>query len=381
MNKSLHDAWWRLVSRPPRSLSDRLSLGFLDAAAALYGAGVSARNAAYDRGCLRSVRLDRPVISVGNLSMGGTGKTACVEYLAQKLGRHGTRVSVLSRGYHGRTGTTPYTLCVRKGRLTVDGQADGPGGLPADLPDEPQLLAWHLPDVPIVVGRRRDLSGAVAIERWQAEVLLLDDGLQHRRLARSLEIVLVSAQMPLGGWPLLPRGPMREPLASLRRADVIMITKSDQSLEQLAAVQERLAARHPGAAIVTARHEPCALQDVIGGEAVPLDRLNGVSVALLSGLGDPQGFEFTVQQLGATIASHAIYPDHHRYTPDEWRGIRASAKAAGAAAVVTTEKDWMRLRPIVAGAPDVATWVLPVRFRVVSGEEVLDARLAAVCAR
>ena len=380
MNRHLHDAWWRLVSRPPRRLSDRLCLGFLDAASALYGAGVAARNLAYDRGWAPSVRLTRPVISIGNVSVGGTGKTACVEALARRLQASGRRVAIVSRGYQGRTGRRPYVLCVREGRLLVDGQPAADDG----LPDEPQLLARHLPGVPVLVGRRRAVSGAAAIDHWQADVLLLDDGLQPRRLARSLEIVLVSAQMPPGGWPLLPRGPLREPLSSLRRADIIIVTKADQSPESSAALRERLAALCPSAVVATAGHEPAALQEVPGGGEVPLARLNGAPVALVSGLGDPDGFEQTVRRLGATVVAHAAYPDHHRYTADEWRGILASAASAGAAAVVTTEKDWMRLRPIMthlSPAVHLATWVLPVRFHLLSGEDHVHARLAAVCAR
>ena len=379
MKRRLHDAWRRLVSRPPRSFADRVCLGVLSAVSAIYGAGVAARNAAYDWGWAKTVRLSRPVISIGNLSVGGTGKTACTEYVAQKLLGQGRRVAILSRGYGSRIGSAPYVLCVQEGRLLVNGQAASTNA--NHLPDEPQLLAWHLPGVPVVVGLRRDVAGALAIEGWQADVLVMDDGLQHRRLARSLEIVLIAATMPLSGWPLLPRGPMREGLASLRRADVIIITKADQAWAGVAALQEHLSALNPAAVVATAAHDVAALQDAEGG-VVPLERLGGLSVALLSGVGDPEGFEQTVRRVGASVASHAAYPDHHRYALRDWQAAAQAAQAAHAAALITTEKDWMRLRPLLGQAVSpIPVWVLPVRFRLLSGEEHFNARLAAVFAR
>lgn len=389
MWRSLHDTWWRLTITPPQSFSDHLLNGVLRGGAWLYGAAVRWRNRAYDRTWLQPVRLPRPVISVGNLSVGGTGKTTCVEYLASRLAAKGLRVCILSRGYGGQTGQ-PYWLLAEEGRLLLNGQAvDDRDGLPphrdrwGGLPDEPELLASRLPGIPVLVGRRRELTGRQACEAFRADVVILDDGFQYRRLARDCEIVLVNARMPLGGWPLLPRGPMREPPGSLARADVVLITKADQSLETVAALQEHVKRLAPQALVAMAVHEPEGVRDWHTDDAVALERLNGRRVALLSSIGDPEGFEQTMAQLGASVVSHARFPDHHRYQRSEWTEILRAAFAAGAQAVVTTEKDVIRLRPFryEAAPGDVPVWVLGIRMRVLSGEDELDARLAGVCAR
>lgn len=375
MRKTLHDTWWRLATTPPRSVPDSLLAGVLAGVSVLYRAAVSIRNAGYDAGWLRQVRLSCPVISVGNLTVGGAGKTTCVAFLAAKLKRQGRHVAILSRGYGG-TRATPYVLGVRDGQLEVNGR---PEERTDELPDEPQMLAMQLPGVPIVIGTRREETGRLILEQQRPDVLVLDDGLQHRRLARDVDIILINATMPLDGWPLLPRGPMREPLAALRRADVLLITKADQSLDRVAALQERLAMLNPRAAIATAIHEPEGLWDALSSEPVPLDRLGGARIALVSSIGDPDSFDDTVRRLGAVIARHLRYPDHHRYGMDDWQQIAQAAASSNAAALVTTEKDLMRLRQVArASSASVPVWVLRIGMRVVSGEDELDARLARV---
>jgi tetraacyldisaccharide 4'-kinase len=352
----------------------------LQGGALLYGLGVHVRNRAYDRGWIRQAKLPCPVISVGNLTVGGTGKTACVELVASKAQGLGKRVCVLSRGYGGGV-RRPYWVVHQEGALLINGHASD---AIAGVADEPQWLARRLPGTPIMVGARREQTGRQALAQCQPEVFVLDDGLQYRRLSRDCEIVLVNARMPLGGWKLLPRGPMREPLTQVRRAHVVIITKADESLDTVAAMQERLKAFNPDATIATAMHEPVRLWDSRTMEPVALDRLAGRRVSLLSSIGDPEGFEHTVKRLGATVASHAAYPDHHRYQAVEWReALRAASSAQ--AALVTTEKDFIRLRALsaITGEADRSddVWVLGIRMRLVSGEEELDARLARVCAR
>ncbi len=381
MWQPLHDAWWRLATTTqPRSFTQHLLGGLLQGGACLYQSGVRLRNHAYDAGWVRQTRLPCPVISVGNVTVGGTGKTACVELLATKLQRLGKRVAILSRGYGSRL-PQPYWLQQHDGRLLLNGQAEPSRD---GVADEPQLLALHLAEVPVVVGSRREQTGRQACEQLRAEALILDDGLQYRRLHRNCEIVLVNGRMPLGGWPLFPRGPMREPLTSLRRADVIIITKVDQSLEVSAALQERLRDINPFAIMATAIHEPVGLSDGATHERLPLEQLEGRRISLLSSIGDPEGFEQTVRRLGATVVSHAAYPDHHRYALDNWQAALRSASHARAEALLTTEKDLMRLHRLVGEGPgggSLPVWVLRIRMSLLSGEALLDDRLAAVCAR
>ena len=376
MWRALHDAWWRLATHNrPHSLTDALACSALQTGSVVYGVGVALRNSAYDRGFAKPVRLPCRVVSVGNLTVGGTGKTACVELIAKKLTALGRQVAVLSRGYGGSRGE--YWLRWVQGRLQVNGQT---GETVNGLADEPQLLAEHLEGIPVIVGSRRDRTGGLACTRFASEVVVLDDGFQHRQLARDCEIVLVHARMPFGGWPLLPRGPMREPLGSLRRAHIIVVTKADEALERLGAICERLQSLNPDAGIVTAVHEPTRLTEAPSGQPLNLPRLNGRRVALVSSIGDPAGFEATMQRLHATIHWSLAYPDHHRYTPQDWDVIAARVERERPEAVVTTEKDWVRLRPCAVGRAPLAAplWVLGIQMTILSGEEDLDARLAAL---
>ena len=377
MWQSLHDAWWRLATQSrPTSFRDALACRVLQTGSAAYHAVVTLRNTAYDRGWARQVRLPCRVVSVGNLTVGGTGKTACVELIARKLAALGTRVAILSRGYAGRR--AEYWLRSSGGRLEVDGRTQVSDG----LADEPQMLAAHLEGVPILVGRRRDRSGRRALAEFGAETLVLDDGFQHRRMARDCDIVLVHARMPLGGWALLPRGPMREPMAALRRAHVVMVTKADEAFETVGALVERLRSFNPEATLVTAMHEPTRVVDGISGERHAPKRLEGARLGLVSSIGDPDGFESTVRRLHAGVAWHRMFPDHHRYQPEDWEAVHAQVRRQALDAVLTTEKDWVRLRPLATRQPPpVPVWILDVAMRVMSGEGELDARLAGLPTR
>jgi tetraacyldisaccharide 4'-kinase len=443
MWQSLHDAWWRLATQSrPQSFSDALACRALQLGSIAYRAAVALRNAAYDRGWARPVRLPCRVVSVGNLTVGGTGKTACVELIADKLRGLSRCVAVLSRGYGGArrtywlrwdgvrllvngrpvgapvgeaadpegtlrascSGATPATGHAAAGtaaaRGAVESAAAGDawhavpaevatsapaGGWAADgLADEPQLLAHRLAGTPILVGARRDRTGRMACETFGADTAILDDGFQHRRLARDCDIVLVHAATPLGGWAVLPRGPMREPMSALQRAHVIIVTKADAAWETLGALAERLRLVNPQAAIVTAVHEPRLLVEGLTGATAAPSRLAGLRVGLVSSIGDPEGFETTVRRLEASVLWHLARPDHHAYRPADWAAILRRVAVSRPEALVTTEKDWVRLHRVVAACerqPELPLWVLGIRMRVLNGEEALDARLAGLCAR
>ncbi|MBI4342079.1 MAG: tetraacyldisaccharide 4'-kinase [Candidatus Omnitrophica bacterium] len=375
---SLHDAWWRLATQDhPHAFSDALALSALRAGSLLYGAAVGARNAAYDRGWAKAASLPCRVISVGNLTVGGTGKTACVELIARKLAGQGQRVAVLSRGYGGSR--MSYWLQWEQGRLLVNGAEVFDAG----LADEPQLLARRLEGTPILVGPRRDRTGRLACEQFGAQVAILDDGFQHRRLRRDCDVVLVHARMPLGGWALFPRGPMREPMESLRRAQVVIVTKVDEAFELVGALSERLRTFNPDAALVTASHRPTQLLEPSTGARHEPQHLQGMRVGLVSSIGDPSGFEATIRRLQGTVQWHVTYPDHYRYQARDWAAMAAQISRSTPQAVVTTEKDWIRLQPwsLVPGPWSVPLWVLGVEMTIVNGERELDARLAGLRAR
>ncbi|MBI3996797.1 MAG: tetraacyldisaccharide 4'-kinase [Candidatus Omnitrophica bacterium] len=344
----------------------------------MYGGAVAWRNAAYDRGWATPARLPCPVISVGNLTVGGTGKTACVELMTRKLQHHGKRVAILSRGYGGRT--KEYWLRVEHGELLVND-----GELPADerLADEPQLLATHLPGTPVLVGARRAHMGRLACATFGCDALVLDDGFQHRQLARDCDVVLIAARTDLSGLDVFPRGPLREPLASLARAHVIIVTKANDAPAHADALMERLRAVNRDATLATAVHEPSTLREEMTRYSHAVTELRGKQVGLLSSIGDPEGFAATVQRLHATVLWHQRFPDHHRYREEDWRLIMARCAAARPDVIVTTEKDWVRLRPYV-GSPSAApvpVWVLGIHMTLISGERELDDRLARLCAR
>ncbi len=379
MWQALHDAWWRLATlSQPQSFSDALVCHALSAGSLAYRAAVGSRNAAFDLGWMRQERLPCRVVSVGNLTVGGTGKTACVELIARHLTELNRRVAILSRGYGGAR--REYWLRCDGGVMLVNGQ---PAPQHNDLADEPQLLAKHLAGVAIVVGPKRSRSGRLACHTLGADTVILDDGFQHRQLCRDCEIVLVHVRTPLGGWALLPRGPMREPFTALRRADVVIITKADEGLERVGALTERVRAINPNAVIATAVHEPATVMDAMTGAPYEPARLNGLRVGLVSSIGDPEGFESTVKRLHATVLWHWALPDHYAYQGHDWHSMTARGQGMSPDAVITTEKDWVRLRPLAHARPPnaVPLWVLGVRMKLLHGEAQLHDRLARVYAR
>lgn len=309
-----------------------------------YGVAVRLRNLAYSRGWVRTHRVDRPVISVGNLSVGGTGKTPCVEYVADFFrGEH--QVAILSRGY---------------------GAQHGPN-------DEALVLEENLPDVPHLQGPDRvDLANR-AIEELESDVLVLDDGFQHRRLARDLDLVLIDATDPWGLGHLLPRGLLREPLSGLRRADAIILTRCDQGA--VGAVRDWIARRFPGKPIAEAVHEPVALKNT--AEERPLVELKNRPVGAFCGLGNPEAFRRTLGDLGATVADFRAYPDHHPYGRDDVEGLARWAESLpGDAWLVTTQKDFVKLRVDRLGGRPL--WAVRVRLTFRAGQSELDDLLRGV---
>ncbi|MBI3010476.1 MAG: tetraacyldisaccharide 4'-kinase [Candidatus Omnitrophica bacterium] len=374
MWQSLHDAWWRLATqhRPP-SFGQSLVCRTLDAGSVAYRLAISVRNAAYDWGLKRRARLPCRVISIGNLTVGGTGKTTCVELIVQKLMKRKRRVAILSRGFGGTR--QPYQVIWDGKRLGVTADSTIP---PGELADEPVWLARRLENVPVLVGSNRYRIGTVACTAFSLDALVLDDGFQHRKLQRDCDIVLIHSRMPLSGWKLLPRGPMREPIHALRRAHVILITKADEAWTTMSALKERLLSINPQAIVATAVHAPVEVWDAVSGKREDPSCLEGRRVGLLSSIGDPEGFESTLQRLHALVAWHRRYPDHYRYTQQDWLDVMKPQGGLPIGAVVTTEKDWVRLESLAAPFLNelrVPLWVLGVRMKILSGEEELDARL------
>ena len=356
-------------------------------ASTLWALAAHVKNALYDRGLAPSTRLTVPVVSIGNITVGGTGKTPLVIHLARLLIEAGTRPLVLSRGY-GSSGTGT--------RIVSDGSTVLLG--PDEAGDEPVLVARSVPGLPVVVDPDRARGGREAILRFVPDLILLDDGFQHRRLARDLDVVLLDAIDPFGRYALLPSGLLREPLPGLRRAGVFVVTNApeDEELATLTAVVRRfntvapiLRARHVADRLVPIDHPPDPGADRSGGGSGasggiepglrPLDKLldpgnlRGLSVYAFCGIGNPRGFELTLQAAGAKIAGFERFPDHHRYLPQQIEQVAAAARAAGAAAVLTTEKDAVRI-PRAPQSPPF--YSIAIRMQLVPEQPLLSRILA-----
>jgi tetraacyldisaccharide 4'-kinase len=300
----------------------------------VYGAGVALRLALYERGVFKVRCAHRPVVSVGNVASGGTGKTPFVRWLAGELLRRGRHPSVLTRGY-GRTS---------RGTVVV---SDGRGALAsvAASGDEPALLALALPSVPIVADARRALAAARA-ETLEApvDVHLLDDGFSHVGLAREVDIVLLDAAAPEAGGALLPAGLLREPLTALARADLIVVTKTEAA-DPAAALE--IARRYaPGVPVFHARTVILGIRDRDGTSVDPSDLPAGTTVAV-AGIARPGSFRATLQAAGIDPTDFLAFRDHEAYGPGTVGRIERALEETGATAVVTTEKDAVKLDSVL----------------------------------
>jgi tetraacyldisaccharide 4'-kinase len=336
-----------VISGQARGLGPGAQRAGLWLASVPYCWAVGARNWLYDRGWRRSHRAKVPVVSVGNLTAGGTGKTPCVEYVARYYRRRDHCVAILSRGYGGAGGRN----------------------------DEALVLEENLPDVPHLQGADRVALAALAVEELESEVLVLDDAFQHRRLARDLDVVLIDVTDPWGHGHLLPRGLLRESPRRLRRAGVVVLTRCDQvPAGEVARVRGKVARLAPGVPVAETTHRP---EELVNREAAPLERLRGRPVAAFCGLGNPEAFRRTLLGLGADIAAFRTFPDHHAYTRADVTGLTVWARQQPPdCVVVTTQKDLVKLRLTRLGPCEL--WALRVRLHVEAGQDLLDRHLEAV---
>jgi tetraacyldisaccharide 4'-kinase len=348
-------------------------------AAWLYRAGLAAREAAYARGLLARGRLACPVVSVGNLTVGGTGKTPVVEQVARWLQEDGWRVAVVSRGY-GRQGARGSVDVVSDGRaLRADARRGG---------DEPLLLARRLSGVPVVVGADRLAAGHLAVGRFAPDVIVLDDGFQQRRLLKDVEIVCLDARAPWGPGGLLPRGTLREPPAALARAHLVVLTHAAPGAD-LGRLRAAVRARTGDVPCLAADLEPAGLEELDGAISHPVEALRGRAVLAVAGIAVPEGLVDTLVRCGAVVRDLVAFPDHHAYREGDLRAVQRRAARVGAELVVTTEKDAVRLGAVppprppggrearAAGPAPAPVWVIRVRMRPTGPVERWRAELRA----
>ncbi len=349
----------------------------------LYRSVVQLRLLLYTKGIFRHHTLGCQVISVGNLTVGGTGKTPVVEVFARELQNEGRKVAILSRGYkkkepgYSRKFFDKITLqeARRPPRIVSDGSELL---LDSDMSgDEPYMLASNLPDVCVLVDKNRIKSGRYAINKLQCDTLILDDGFQYMALKHRVEIVLVDRTNPFGNEHVLPRGILREPVKNIRRADFIFITKSDRQGD--AALRERLRQLNPRAEIIECQHCPRFFQDVFRSDKMNLTEIQGKKVAVVSGIAVPAGFENELQRLGAVILGRHRFADHHRYSQQEIIDIINESRKQGAEMVITTEKDAVRFPKMERC--DVPVYYLRVDIDILSGVESFEQCISRICFR
>ena len=346
MSAAGQETYLRLIRGETRGMAAALARSSLSVASVGYRAAVALRNLAYDRGWLEIHRAGVPVVSIGNLTVGGTGKTPMVEWVSRWYRRHGRRVVILSRGYR---------------------QVQG-------LNDEGRVLEENLPDVPHLQDPDRARAARIAVEELEAEVLVLDDGFQHRRLARDLDIVLLDALEPWGLRNLLPRGLLREPAESLRRADIVVLSRADLIPPLLrSGIRAGAEVRVGDLNWIEARQAPVGLVDS-EGQSETLDELRGRSVAAFCGIGNPEGFRRTLLPLCGSLLDLRVFPDHHDYDAGDVQSLVEWVRGLAANLVLTTQKDLVKLRCADLGPAPLRA--LKIELEIVAGEDVMEDALA-----
>ena len=310
----------------------------------IYAAAIAAVDWAYRSGLRRQRKMPVPVVSVGNITLGGTGKTPLTIFLADHFTAAGKKAAVLTRGY-GK--------------------------------DECRMLRDELPDAGVFTGQDRIKSARRAVSGG-ADILILDDGFQHRRIGRDLNILMLDTLSPFGNGYLFPRGILREPVPSLKRADIFVLTKTDMAPEgRVEDLTRRLEEIAPDKQVVLTRHKPVFMSDVTGG-AYSTDDLSGKKVCLLSGIVDPGYFAHLVEELGGVIVVRRDHGDHHRYTQADIRDIFIKCEKQKAEAIIVTRKDYVKIRELDISSIEEKLFVLNIVIDIVKGKENFVAGLNSV---
>ena len=353
---------------------------FLYGLSFLFSGIVQLRWYLYEHRILRNRPLGCLVVVVGNLTVGGTGKTPVVEKFAHILNERGRKVAILSRGYKSKKEPLPKKLwrklthgdeappkVVSDGeRVLLDSEVAG---------DEPYMLARNLPGVVVLCDKNRVKAGSYAIRKFGCDTLILDDGFQYLPLKGKLNLLLVDKTNPFGNQHLLPRGILREPIRHLKRGSYIFLTKSDGVRDE--ALLEFIRENNPGAEIIECAHKPQHLEPVFGGERMPLEALDGTRIAAFSGIASPESFEKMLRDFGAEIRYNQRFLDHHRFSRYEIEGLFRRSGDLGLDMIVTTEKDAVRLYEDMESS--VPVYYLRLEIDILSGEEDFEAAAARIC--
>lgn len=326
----------------------------------IYGFVVKTRIFFYKKSVLRSVRLPIPVISVGNITLGGTGKTPVVEYVARYLQKKGKKVVILSRG---------YTAAIKQKGDSLNKNICN---------DEYLVFQENIPDIPHLLNKDRAKSGLHAIRQFQAQYLLLDDGFQHLRLARDMDIVTIDALNPFGLGHIVPRGMLREPLKELKRADLFVLTHVDQcGLDEIQAIIDQLREIAGHVPVVETVHKPLWLESLKDHETADIQVLQGKKVFAFCAIGNPESFRKSVDGAGGKVLGFHAFPDHHIYTASELQTLNAEAQRVGSEAIMITQKDRVKIKNVRVSW-DFPVWTLKIEIRIVRGNEIFENKINAI---
>ncbi len=342
----------KLISGQKGGLSAAFFRFFLSGASVGYSSAVRLRNSLYTQCFFKTHRVDATVISIGNITVGGTGKTPLVIWLYKYLQKKQINCAILTRGYKTHT----------KGRSTNYERR-------APAIDEPGILAENCPQAKVIVNPDRVAGATEATEKFGAKVLIMDDGFQHRRLVRDFDIVAIDATQPFGYGKILPAGLLREPVTSLRRANAVVITRCDQISEhELDKLEKKLRAINPDMLIARSIHAPVYAQ-TMDGKQIGLDQLKGKKIFAFCGIGNPDAFLNTIKTLGAKLVGSRVYDDHHHYTNACLADIYEQAEHLEADLVLTTQKDWTKIISDYKSSLPLAYIGIEIRF--MAGEDKL----------
>ncbi len=347
----------------------------------LFGAVVRIRVGSFLSGRTEQADFATMVVSVGNLTVGGTGKTPVVEKLAKELSDRGRMVSILSRGYKSKALDKPQ----RWDGISRDEAYDIMPKVVSDhhqiylkppySGDEPYMLAKNLPSVSVLVDKNRVKSARFALNNLGSDLFVLDDGMQYLKLRHKYDIVLLDQNAPFGTEALLPRGTLREPPRQLKRANLIIITKCKETSNE--ALIKRIRKYNKEAGIVECRHEAIELENLFTGKREPLSYMDGKYVAAISGIAVPKSFESLLEKHGAEVLFHRTFSDHHNFTQKEIDRFMERAFRRDSDMIITTEKDAVRfLKPTEL---DVPVYFLRIEIKILKGQEHWDAAINSIC--
>ncbi len=383
IGESLEQYFIEIIRDRRRDPLDLLIKGVLFVASRFYRRAIQFRIWLYDNRVVRNRAIGCLVVSIGNLSCGGTGKTPVVEVFAKTLSQKGRKVAILSRGYRSRDRSlltkirekfsskrmeVPPRVVSDGRKLLLDSVRAG---------DEPFMLASNLKNVVVLVDKDRVKAGLYAIDEFRTDTLILDDGFQYLNLKAHINILLVDSTAPFDNHHVLPLGLLREPVKNIWRADYIFLTKSDGS-PRLRHLKSFLRRHNRRAEIIECCHKPVYLEDVYEkGRRSSLETLKGKKIAALSAIACPESFDEFLGRLGGTVVMHRHFADHHRYRQQEMIDFVNDARDAGADIVVTTEKDSVRMPRL--DRRDLPICFLRIEIDILSGKESFDQCISRIC--